>query len=909
MFRVVANGASLANTDVAAGQPIYASISSTPKHRSGKILTVGRSSKNNVPDLIFGKDGKTVSRNHLTLRLVKIGVPTPAGTPDAEEGGAGADAVGEATEEAEGNAFGKPRNPEEIAACQEAADGIILVLENTGSLGTFVEYPEAEAEEDDKEEEEGKKKDDDDTDDDETDDEAGSQATAKAKAASGGNKSSSKTKVVRHRMEKGDSFIVKSLSLPDEEEAAAGDSNLVCATAFSSLPTIRVGLGPMDAGTNFPKVVLEITRVPMNLCITRVDTKSKSKLSKMADELGVHVVHSKEGWVTHPSHPLLAYTHLLAPDMTSTSKSIVAWCLKKPIVHIDFFFKGLAERKSFGDPMPKESDYSPEDGKDVIESDAAKAEKAGNGPCSGRRDPLKGFVVISLIAGESESLVMAAGGTIYRAYYLDDDAFNAGAWLDELEAAEKAPIPAGGSSGASAGGTVVLIETASKKVKKRRDFLRARNIHGVAQKEIAQAINDMRATLKTSGGESVTGRENIPSSSFRLSWSSDAGSKDAQAKASLPESAPSPEETEAARLSTIQEVSREDESRNESSERPPSVEAKKKATKRPAEEPSKEKEPEPMQEPEPEPAKEPEPEPMAEEPQEAEEGAARGKRKRGGAASKDQVADADDEEAAEEPPKATKRSKKSRSGKDDEEDDEIVAANNQDDEIPSAKEESKRSKRKRNEEEAAGAEANADRTKKKRSGRKASKGQDNENEERIVKATSNPNEHREPLPKAKKTGWLSAAPKDANERAKYKSTKADLDDIDAPVPSEAAITVKKTGLVVRSNEEYQERRAQMMAARRRGPRVVTGRDGKPVKDFKRFRKNTIIRGSMAVSFRSVLPKESERQRQLEQMQRELEKSTREADALFMGEEAGSITSFFGKSTTKKKKGSRSRTRR
>lgn len=624
------------------------------------------------------------------------------------------------------------------------------------------------------------------------------------------------------------------------------------------------------------------------------DTKSKSKLGKMANELGINVVHSKEGWVAHPSHPLLAYTHLLAPDMTSTSKSIAAWCLKKPIVHPDFFFKGLAERKSFGDPMPKESDFPAEDGKDAVMSDAANAEKAGNGPCSGRRDPLKGFVAISLVAGESESLVMAAGGTIYRAHDLDDNTFNAGTWLDELEAAEKAPIPVGESSDASAGGTVILIETTAKKVKKRRDFLRARNIHGVAQKEFAQAINDLRATLKSSDGESVAGRENMPSKSFRLSWSSNAASKEA-----LPASAPSPEESEAARLSTIQEVSREDESRNESSERPPLVEAEKTSKRPPEKGPSKEKEPEP------------EPEAMAEEAQEGEKGAAHGKRKRGGAGSKDQGADADDEEAAEEPPKATKRSKRSRSGKDDEQpkEDEIVAANNQDDDIPTAEEESKRSKRKRDEKEVAEVEASVDRPKKKRSGRKASEGQESENDERIVEATSNPNEHRKALPKAKKTGWLSAAPKDANERAKYKSTKADLDDIDAPFPSEAAITVKKTGLVARSNEEYQERRAQMMAARGRGPRVVTGHDGKPVKDFKRFRKNAIIKGSIAVTFRSVLPKESERQRQLEQMERDLEKSTREADALFMGEEAGSITSFFGKSTAKKKKGSRARTRR
>ena len=263
MFRFVAKGAPLApDKNLAPDQPYYASISSTPKHRSGKILTVGRSSSNNTADLVFAKEAKQVSRNHLTLRLVKLGVPTPAGTPDADADGA--------DEEAEGNAFDKPQNPDEMAACQEAADGIILVLHNSGSLGTSIEYevPVAaltgEEEEDDKK----KKPDGEDTDDDETDDEAGSQAAAKA-ASKAKPSSGSKTKLVQHRLEKGESFIVKSLSLPEEEEVAS-DSHLVCASAFSSLPTIRVGLGSPDMSTNFPKVFLEITRVPMNLCVTRM---------------------------------------------------------------------------------------------------------------------------------------------------------------------------------------------------------------------------------------------------------------------------------------------------------------------------------------------------------------------------------------------------------------------------------------------------------------------------------------------------------------------------------------------------------------------------------------------------------------------------------------------------------------
>ena len=263
MFRFVAKGAPLADKNLAPDQPYYVSISSTPKHRSGKILTVGRISKNNTADLIFAKDAKAVSRNHLTLRLVKLGVPTPAGTPDADADGA--------DEEAEGNAFDKPQNPDEMAACQEAADGIILVLHNSGSLGTSIEYevPVAaltgEEEDDDKK----KKPDGEDTDDDETDDEAGSQAAAKA-ASKAKPSSGSKTKLVQHRLEKGESFIVKSLSLPEEEEEVASDSHLVCASAFSSLPTIRVGLGSPDMSTNFPKVVLEITRVPMNLCVSRM---------------------------------------------------------------------------------------------------------------------------------------------------------------------------------------------------------------------------------------------------------------------------------------------------------------------------------------------------------------------------------------------------------------------------------------------------------------------------------------------------------------------------------------------------------------------------------------------------------------------------------------------------------------
>ena len=97
--------------------------------------------------------------------------------------------------------------------------------------------------------------------------------------------------------------------------------------------------------------------------------------------------------------------------------------------------------------------------------------------------------------------------------------------------------------------------------------------------------------------------------------------------------------------------------------------------------------------------------------------------------------------------------------------------------------------------------------------------------------------------------------------------------------SEPAITVKKRGLIVRSNEEVRQKQAKLQDIR--GPRTVTGADGRPLKDFKRFRKNVFIPGSTSpIRFRSVLPRESERLRQLELAERELEKNEREAEELF-----------------------------
>lgn len=142
-------------------------------------------------------------------------------------------------------------------------------------------------------------------------------------------------------------------------------------------------------------------------------------------------------------------------------------------------------------------------------------------------------------------------------------------------------------------------------------------------------------------------------------------------------------------------------------------------------------------------------------------------------------------------------------------------------------------------------------------------------------------DERIPLPTTA-DGWLVAAPKS---RKAYRKA---IEETEAENPTVAAQTQKVSGLIVR---QY------VKPVTNTRPNGRTVRKGK---DFKRFRKNHIIRGFSSSESRyadyrnanghdatvpsirliSVLPKESERQRQLEQQQQELEREQEIADSLF-----------------------------
>ncbi|KAL7554365.1 hypothetical protein ACHAWF_017812 [Thalassiosira exigua] len=169
-------------------------------------------------------------------------------------------------------------------------------------------------------------------------------------------------------------------------------------------------------------------------------------------------------------------------------------------------------------------------------------------------------------------------------------------------------------------------------------------------------------------------------------------------------------------------------------------------------------------------------------------------------------------------------------------------------------------------------------------------------------------------------GWMVAAPR------RRRAHRREVVDAAADVPDSAAETERVTGLVVRAYVPPNQG-----VGSGGGGAARAGRGGKE-KDFKRFRKNHVLRGytsfdpvggrrrrdgpppSSLPAIRLVerAPKESERQRQLQQQQAELEREREIADALF--EEAGarsgrkrgkgSMHAFLSQSSTKRGRGRR-----
>ena len=121
-----------------------------------------------------------------------------------------------------------------------------------------------------------------------------------------------------------------------------------------------------------------------------------------------------------------------------------------------------------------------------------------------------------------------------------------------------------------------------------------------------------------------------------------------------------------------------------------------------------------------------------------------------------------------------------------------------------------------------------------------------------------------------KDGWLVCAPKRAALRQAYLKPRSQMledlpDDEAAPVIAE---TIVMSGLIYRPYDPNGNSIASVGAKSREG------------KDFKKFRKNPILKCKSRIELRSEIPKETQKQKELEEQQRQIDAQAELADELF-----------------------------
>ena len=330
-----------------------------------------------------------------------------------------------------------------------------------------------------------------------------------------------KSTLANHKITINESVILTSLSLPsdnDVKESALkhGPMEIVGTTTCK---TVAVELGCMRTQSSDRIYTVEIERVPLNLCpSSSVAAKDLSSIIALAPSLGISLADSAIGFNPTPCNDLLRRTHLLMPSdetkQKSTIKSLSAWCLNVPIVTTDFVLEGLAKRRNSRMPLIDANRYVVWGGRSGISySDAIIDEENGNGPCHGRRDPLKGFLFVSLAPMEVEGLVLAAGAVVYRAYMLDTDAFYSGKWIDELRAAEENPKGEG-----LVGGRVVVINSQLRKTRSHCQLLASLRLPIVSSHQIFTAITKMQGVVFDDAGNTIEASPGFKSLPFRTEW-------------------------------------------------------------------------------------------------------------------------------------------------------------------------------------------------------------------------------------------------------------------------------------------------------------------------------------------------------------------------------------------------------
>lgn len=193
--------------------------------------------------------------------------------------------------------------------------------------------------------------------------------------------------------------------------------------------------------------LFKVTRIRLEFCLSRLQPKEKKELEGLGEIIGANITSTFD---------CDSITHLVSPDKSSTAKSISAWALNIPTVTSDFI-RAHANRKNMKDPLPQVTEYEAPPGLSRIENDATPLK---------RRKLLEGYKVLSLMWSEGEMMCKCTGATVVPLYrtasdgkmdlkFWQNDEFS----IDLKRQQEKDRL------------VVVWLDSASKKLKKGRDYL------------------------------------------------------------------------------------------------------------------------------------------------------------------------------------------------------------------------------------------------------------------------------------------------------------------------------------------------------------------------------------------------------------------------------------------------------
>ncbi len=297
----------------------------------------------------------------------------------------------------------------------------------------------------------------------------------------------SNKKLICKKLDKNESVILPTLSLPNDDDEELDQNNLFV--------IIQCGL-----------VSFKVTRIPLNFCITRASPSDKKKIANLASSLGARIT----------SYVYKSTTHLITPDSTSTAKVISAWALSIPII-IPKFVIDLSERTDSASPLPEVKNYVAEGRfkSDDTDNETGKA-----------KEFLKNYTILTLMETESEMMCRCAGAEIVKLY--DSTFWQKDGFIEDIF--EKAMTREA---------VVCLINDTSRKTKKAKSFLEKKmkeegmdgfKLSLISQMDIAKAISSLEVLCDVNGVPLPTKdtNDNSKNNNTNESVMNDAGNNEAQ---------------------------------------------------------------------------------------------------------------------------------------------------------------------------------------------------------------------------------------------------------------------------------------------------------------------------------------------------------------------------------------------